>query len=149
MRRKKHEVAPRKQITFFAVGAAHDSELTPNNFATLDYILLPRVLQQYVGPVRSDVGAALASHRSLVQATLVMMVAPTLAKQCPTKRRDVAALKRPDVAQDLSEVFAEELASRPRANSVNAATGVTCDAFLHAAKTALPECSGAGSGPPH
>lgn len=25
-----HEVAPREQITFFAIGAAHDSELTPN-----------------------------------------------------------------------------------------------------------------------
>ena len=45
-----HEVAPCEQITFFAVGAAHDIESTPTDFATLDYVLLPRVLQQYVGP---------------------------------------------------------------------------------------------------
>ena len=51
-----HEVPLREQVTFFAAGAAHDSELTPKNFATLDYILSPRVLQQYVGPVRRGVG---------------------------------------------------------------------------------------------
>ena len=137
-----HEVPPREQVTFFAVGAAHDSELTPQNFATLDYILLPRVLQQCVGPVRSDVGAALGSHHFLIQATLAMTVAPTLAKQRPSKR-DVAALKRPDVAKDFSEAFAEELASRPRADNVNAASQAMCDAFAHAAQKALPECSGA------
>ena len=47
------------------------------------------------------------------------------------------------MAQDLSEAFAEEVASRPRADSVNAASEAMCDAFAHAAKTALPECSGA------
>ena len=136
-------MAPREQVTFFAVGAAHDSELTPNNFATLDYILLPRVLQQYVGPVRSDVNAALASHHFLIQAALQITVAPTLAKQCSSKRRDVAALKRPDVAKDFGEAFAEDLASRPHADNVNDASKALCDAFDHAARKALPECSGA------
>ena len=41
------------------------------------------------------------------------------------------------------QAFAKALASRPRAESVNAASEAVCDAFAHAAKTALPECNGA------
>ena len=87
--------------------------------------------------------AALASHHFLIQAALQITVAPTFVKQCSSKRRDVAALKRPDVAKDFGEAFAEDLASRPHADNVNDASKALCYAFDHAARKALPECSGA------
>ena len=130
---------PQQQVTYYELGASPHSELTPNSFAVLDYILVPRGMESILGPVLSDRTAALASHHFLVSCLAKAAVKKDRRQGRKQVRRSRAALGDEDVAEAFAKAFDESMRHQAKAADINAACDQIGRAFEHASGKALPE----------